>query len=434
MNIQYVINYMLNNMRGLIFSLSGHVLIFYVIGRISGLRYRKWPSFVVFVFFILLRYFWMELFVMSYLAERYLEEQWYGVVLMLTAAFFILLGIAGIRFLFLGSLRKNFLLELICEISYIFIIDLPEQFVRIRILGQSARKMASYETSDLLIPVFTSLIILALHRFGEPIFKQYRDWEVRRPVILDSCLIAYIGMSFISNYGMVQKNGYADYLIFSIAFAFMFIYLWYDNLHFSKLKKTARNAELAGQEKALKAHYEQTIVQTARINRYNTEIREAMSKLSANTDSYAKDYKTNSPEAGYRYLERLKRQYDALSVSRYCADPVIDQYLGQAELELKACGVEPVFMFHDYYTPSGINQQDVNAYLSWMLSGIKKDFGGGRFFLRGGIRGRSLILSCEAEGGHYEAPSEKDIRKLHRRTKADVDIRENKIVVGVPIL
>ena len=443
-----MMSFLMDNLRGVIFAAGGLAAVFIILSWTAGLKYgKKWSAAVYFLTLVPFRIFFMQMFVQTYLGSLYKGRDWYAVLLLTTDLTVILIGILVIRVLFRGSLRKNLFTELLIEIGFVFLIDLPLHFLFIRFLGHEEKTITEFEVYDLIIPFWMSIILLIIFIWGKPVLRRYRNWEVRYPLLLDFCLVIYFGLSVISNIAMVMNGGYRNYLIYTAAMAAVFSYLWYDHFHLGRMKELARNAELAGQEKALKIRYEQTLIQTARINQYNTEIREAISRLLKKTGQIREDTASgnstlpvssgessfNARKAGYQYLENLRKHYDDLSVSRYCTDPVLDQFLGQAELELKACGVEPVFMFHDYHTPTGINQQDVNEYLSWMISGIQKNIGGGRFFLRGGIRGGNLILSCEAEGGYYMAPPEKDIRKLRRRTKADVNVRVNKIVVGIPL-
>ncbi|MBR5047726.1 MAG: hypothetical protein IKX76_05770, partial [Eubacterium sp.] len=391
--------------------------------------------------------------VSAYLGELYGSHTWYAILLCLSNILTTVLGLIYISHFFPGDLPKNLLLFFAVEILYSLVTMINMQLGEQAIFGKNSQALLLSKDAPpplYLVLLVNLLAIAVLYYCGRGLLKNYKGWEPRHPGLLYVLIVFYLLLGLLSNIYMALASSFTVIAlqIFAVAFLIILMYFWYDVLRIIRLREMTRHRELVVQEQSMKLYYENTLHQSALIDQYSREIRDMMEKLMKKVSG--QDQMRSSIQG---YLDVLQEQYDTLSVSRYCDDYLLDQYLNQSGQMIREAGYEPVILFQEYRTPEGVLVEDVMGYINWMLSPVymrklesvpqissvspkATDALPDKIFLQGGIGGKTLILSCRIEDGQLKAPSMSKIRRLKKRTRADVDItRETdklNIVVGIP--
>lgn len=435
-----IFKFLLDNIRLILFAVSGLFSLFAIIGKTFGLRYSFLRTLMVFLGMMFFRTFGFNLFYSIYLGSIYSEEEWYGVVLFMLSVLSVLIGIVCIAILFKGNLLKLLLLESVLEILITFIISLVIMASDLLFCGQiHPDYMSRAHIYDLVIPLVGVAFYLILTRRYHWILQRYADWKIRYPAPLVVAIVLFylFGMGSNMNYafnqgdrGSVFMIGITIILTFTILISF---------LNDQRIQEVQTNADLVRQENALDIRYGQILEQSARIARYNTEIREGIQELIEKILIEGKEMDSSGEEDPgtmdniAHYLEDLHEQYQELSVSRYCQDPLIDQTLEECVHELEERHVNTAVAFSEYRTPPGVSKSDISELIRWLMLGIN---GVEKLVLQGGFLEEEIVLVCNSWGKGLKNPSLGEVRKILRRLRADYrvegDENNKKIVIAIP--
>lgn len=451
-----ILNYILLHLRLVLFSGSGFFVIFLLLYLVGGFKYSFLPTITALFTIWVLRYFVMTLYISYYLGSLYQGERWYFWLFQAANIFNSLFGVLTLKILIEGKVAKNILIVGMVEMSFTVFMFVPMLILN-GLLGNgySLTEQGFLNPIDIYIPIVTVFIVFWILRFGEPVIERYREWEPKHPVLLNIMITIYLLVGFLSNYRVVITRGNVGFAIILVLALIILIYFWYDYLHMLRMQEMARKEELISLEKSMKKHYADVLEQTAKLENYRHEI-------SAAIDRIIKKIEAEDPRAvrgdkmegdfqsvATRYLEEVRQQYDELTVQKYCEDIRMNDFLLTCEDYLKGKGVEAIFLFREYRTPSDISFADIEAVIRWMLEGtaglmeskgrslsVKEQTKVDRIILHGGMTGKELVLSCEAEGNCMKRPDQRKIRKLLKRINADLDIIKDKeriqILVGIP--
>lgn len=473
-----VIMFLMNNLRFILFNLSGVLAAFIILSKVAGIRYKLSTTVLVFILLWIFRCFVFALFIINYLSNIYGEELWYHNLLYVVNIIVIVLGILYVKFLFKGNLAKNLLLFIGIELGLIVFSRVITYIMSLIWPSYDYQEMMNHsEIQDLIIPFLIIISCFVFLRHGERFFDNYRNWEPAHPFVLQLVLGSYLIFGIFTNLAMALIDNFEEkaFIIFYTSMIIMLsLYYWFDYYRLTQLRESARHKELLRQESALIAHYEDSLKQASRISQFQEEIREMMMKLMEKVEeekntlgenSSADFYqgKENLDQMIHEYLNELKEQRDSLSVMKFCSDYTLDQFLIFHEKRLRDIGYITTMHFQDYQTPPGIMVTDVIEILHWMTTGIlpevtvsdSTDEGTGiqqpasyhdplseepvkgRITYQGAVIGQMLVLHCEAEGQGVRLPRMSHIRHIKKRIKVDIDLTAEpgrmRALVGLPL-
>ncbi len=457
-----VVMFLINNLRFIIINLSGFLVVFIMLYKTAGIRYKLSITLPILTFLWVFRCFVFSLFIVNYLSGIYGEKLWYHNLLNAASIFVTVLGVYFIRILFKGSLIKNLLLFIGSELIMILYLRFITHVIKMVWPSYNYQQMMNhFEIQDLIIPVFVLLLILVLLKYGDWIFESYRNWKPAHPTILQMMIGSYLVFGIFTNLAMALIDNFEEkgFIIFySLMIIILSGYFWFDYYHLTQLRESIRHKELLRQESALIAYYEDSLKQASRINQFQEEIREMMVRLLDKVEE-EKDTLGESNNVGFHqgkddlnqmfheYLNELKEQRDSLSVLKFCSDYTLDQFLIFHEKRLRDIGYITTMHFQDYQTPPGIMVTDVIEILHWMTTGILPEVavsdsttertGKGRITYQGAVIGQMLVLHCEAEGEAVRVPQMNHIRHIKKRIKVDIDLAAEpgrmRALAGLPL-
>ena len=448
-------------MATLLFSLCGFIMMGVLLIKTAGCKHSLPVTWIAWIIAWCVRYFGFSLYVSNYLAGKYQGEVWFSTLFLLLNAANLCLGIVVIAFLYEGSLQKNLVTAMIAEVIYTFWDYIILLFFSLLLEGTfSIKMMNENKPVYLLISIITTVWIYFLLHYGGFLLERYARWNTKHPIMVNIFLMAYMILGMISNVRFAATRGDIGFVMFCVLMILGFSYLWYDYLYMERVEEKKRHADLIYREKSLRRHYKNVMEQAAKVNSYNQEVQGMIGQLVGRVIAMEKDPNAEGKgmELAARYLSILQKQYDELSVSKYCEDYQMDHMLSYYEERFRNMGIKAEFLFQNYYAPAGTVQRDIEEILRWMLDGIiegivsdsqrdrvdplLKDIRPQRLMLHGGVTGEELILSCEthavdSRNGGFKKPEVKRIRKLLKNMKADigVDVYKDgfKIIVGIPV-
>lgn len=456
-----VLNYIVMHMRSLIFSSMAFLILFAIMAKTSDFRFNRKTTIAIFVPIWALRYFGLTLYLSKYLAEKYGEEVWFARLLVIVTFLNIFIGVGWILLLFTGNRLKNVLTMCLLEFSISVFALIP----MILWPGQKGGMVdidAPPDIRDLatLLSFFLYYIIVA--KWGEPWLKRYKSWEPKHPLLVNLFLLAYFLIGMQNNIYYALSHGDTGLLFFMTLTVLTILYIWTAFFYKEKIKNERIHQELIRYDHALKIHSREIIAQSARIHHYHGHIKkviEALSdKIKSQSSEIGRDHGEPVAESvicrdemeslAQSYLEGLENHYREITVSKYSNHVGMNESLVSIEEKFQSSGIQAQIQFHHFQIPDGLWEKDLMDLIDQVADVIvracpyQKEMASDQdVILQGGVLGQEMILSFQYPGDSpSDRPSgqeERRLRKLCRRMKADMDIKEEagmvKIVVGIPV-
>ena len=452
-----VMNYIVMHMRSLVFSSLAFLILFAVMAKTSDFRFNRKTTIAIFLPVWALRYFGLTLYISKYLAGKYGEEAWFARLLVIATFLNIFIGVGWILLLFTGNRLKNVLTMCLLEFSISVFALIP----MILWPGQKGGMVdidAPPDIRDLATILCFCLYYIIVAKWGEPWLKRYRSWQPKHPLLINLFLLAYFLLGMQNNIYYALSHGDTELLFFMMLTVLTILYMWTAFFYKEKIKSERIHQELIRYDYALKIHSREILAQSARIHRYHGHIKKVMEALSDKIKSQSSETGRNQGEPiaepvigrdemeslAQSYLKGLENHYREITVSKYSDNVGMNEFLVSLEEKFRALGIQAQVQFHHFEIPDGLWENDLIDLIDQVAEGIVRDCTSGtetisdrNVILQGGVLGQEMILSFQYPGDAPSGREERRLRRLVRRMKADMDIKEEagmvKMVIGIPV-
>ena len=397
--------FLLNNMKSFFPSFFGFFTIFYMFEKTVGLRFGKKSSLLVWLLLWFWRYFWITLYISIFLGGKYAGQDWYERKIIFLIVLNIWVGIVMFACVFKGDLLKKLMVELVFEtlLSTIYSVGIMVLFP-----GTTPDKVGmsmGWDPRDLLLGLWCLAFCVIFVRQNIPFIRRFMAWNPRYPFFLVLFLTAYYIMGIASNmhFALNKGNGMINLVTFCLIISLS--YLWVSFLYSERMKGIRIRQELIRRESALKSHYQQALIQSAKINRYNREIDRAIRGLLEKTEFSGQEgnrlESTNQFAFGEKvdgekkeshikyadwdrqerlrnmagdYLAILENHYRELSVGKYSEVVEINDLLVSCEERFLQEKIPYQIRFYDFDLPCGIRINDLEKVLMCMCDMALKHY------------------------------------------------------------
>jgi len=444
-----ILLYVFHNIGTLLISFFGFLIWGLGLEKAAGFRIKRRYAILMLAAFWSCRYFGLSLFFSTYLAGIYSGQSWFESMLSLLMVFNVWIGIIVISLVYNGDLLKKLFLEMLFELTYAVLYVIGLYALSIGVSPDQLNIMYMEPYKILILSVYAILITFGIIRYGIPLAKRYMEREPGYPIAILMILLVYYIAGSMNSISFAISRGNTGSRMHIYALILSLSYLWMSFFHTEKMKAMMSNYDLIRHEAALKSYYQQALMQSARIHRYNIEIREAIDTILEKAEKRAKE-ETDSlkTEIFVRdYLNKLEQEYSDLTVSKYSDDVRTNDLLMSVEDRFHQRQIPVQLRFHGFRKPVNLADKDMDDLLHGLCDEILGHYDTDRseclgennnpVILQGGITVREMILSGQYPGA---MPSDKAIRKMKsefRRLRADIScIKESdavKIIIGVPV-
>ena len=227
-----VISFLINNLRYILFNITGFIFVFIVLYKTVGIRYKLSTTIFVYTLLWVYRCFVFSVFIVNYLSDIYENELWYRNLLNISNIFVTVLGIIYVKILFKGNLLKNLLLFIGAELGMTFLLRVITFGISLFWPSYDNQAMINhFEIQDLLIPFFILMAGLLFWIYGDRFSASFRNWEPAHPVLLQLVLGSYLIFGMFTNLALAvidnfEKNGFIIY--YGLMILMLFSYYWFD--------------------------------------------------------------------------------------------------------------------------------------------------------------------------------------------------------------